>query len=226
MIEAHGSTETLKPRIDPDVEAEYNRHREFLRKSVKQLHASLEHGADEHMNANSSVMAANLGLIEEINKQKDTNKLLKQQVQAKIGQLRHMVQAANARRDRESSPVLGLPSVPMSGTLPASARDSRGMGSSGGDNGDDGRAGINVDTSDPRGLLEMRKARILALKTAIAELENRTMSKAYSKEVLPPMEGMPGMLVASNSGTGFQPSASSKSIGDPSGDGIALPPLK
>jgi hypothetical protein len=189
MIEAHGSTSTLKPRIDPDVEAEYNRHREFLRKSVKQLQNALEKGSEEHMYANSSVMAENLGLIEEINKQKDANKQLKQYVQAKIGHLRHVIQSNMQRNNgRHGNTGGGLPPVPMSGTMPPLTA-SLGESSNNGD-------GSNV--TDPRSLLDMRRQRILALKAAIAELENRHLmgSKAFSKELLPPMEGVINNVMA------------------------------
>jgi hypothetical protein len=44
----------------------------------------------------------------------------------------------------------------------------------------------------------MRRQRILALKAAIAELENRHLmgSKAFSKELLPPMEGVINNVMA------------------------------
>jgi hypothetical protein len=190
MIEGHGSTSTLKPRIDPDVEAEYNRHREFLRKSVKQLQHALEKGSEEHMNANNSVMTENLGLIDEINSQKDANKQLKQHVQAKIGHLRHVIQAQiqRANNGKPSTAAGMLPVVPMSGTMPPL------LGSAGASLGESNRAmtsGTNADNTDPRALLDMRRQRILALKSAIAELESRHMgSKAFSKELLPPMEGV------------------------------------
>ena len=44
---------------------------------------------------------------------------------------------------------------------------------------------------DPMRILERNRQRVVALRAAIAELEKRGMlSKAYSREVLPPMEGI------------------------------------
>lgn len=64
-------------RVDPEVEEEYSRHREFLSRSVKQMQQTLESSSLDHMETNSSVMKTNLGLIAEINKQREANRQLK-----------------------------------------------------------------------------------------------------------------------------------------------------
>ena len=88
QVESHGATGSLKPRVDADVEEEYNRHREFLTKSVKQMKRVFEANAGEHSGSSNDIMKANLELIAEINKQRDSTKQLKRDVQARIGQIR------------------------------------------------------------------------------------------------------------------------------------------
>lgn len=44
LVETYGSLTNVKPRIDPDVEKEYARHKEFLHKSVQDLKKALAAG--------------------------------------------------------------------------------------------------------------------------------------------------------------------------------------
>eukprot|EP00605_Chrysophyceae_sp_TOSAG23-4_P000210 GSChrysophyteH1.ASY1.ANO1.246.1 assembled CDS len=71
LAKEHGAGGPIKPRIDPDVENEYSRHREFLQRSVLQLKKYLAEGSHEHMLTNSQLMGNNLDTIDNINKQRE-----------------------------------------------------------------------------------------------------------------------------------------------------------
>lgn len=70
--------------------------------------------------------------------------------------------------------------------------------------------GAELETVDPLFVLEKNRLRIAALRAAIVELESRVnMHKAYSREVLPPMDG-----VVPPSGQGERPTTSDGREGD------------
>ena len=140
-------------------------------------------------------------LIEEINKQRAANNLLKQAVQAHVGRVRHLAQAqheASVKTARERAKSAG-PFRPTGSTAEQAVRS--------GVNGrvenrihaprPPGTAPAGADRSagstevDPLMVLDKNRFRIAALKGAIEELESRVgMQKAYSREVFPPMDGV------------------------------------
>jgi cilia- and flagella-associated protein 57 len=169
LAKEHGAGGPIKPRIDPDVESEYSRHREFLQRSVAQLKKYLEDGSHEHMLTNSQLMQQNLDLIENINKQREHNRNLKRNVQADIGRIRQMAQQRDIKNKKK------VKTVAATGMNDAGYAIQSGTGTQG--QGD----------IDPTMILERNRQRILALRAAIAELESRRTSvKATS--ILPPLE--------------------------------------
>jgi chromosome segregation ATPase len=181
LVEMHGSHGDIKPRMDPDVEGEYGRHKEFLQRSMGQLKKSLAEGTSAHMETNNQLMQQNMGLIGEINRQRDTNKALKHHVQAEMGRLRHLYQNISiaARSSRGGG-----------GGKPRSAHDSAMQALRELTN-----EANNAESEDPAELsdqLYRNRQRILALRAAIAELEGRRgpgPQRLYSREALPPIDG-------------------------------------
>ena len=123
-------------------------------------------------------------IIEEINKQREANRLLKQAVQAHVGKIRHLAQAQYeaAKKAGKSVPQSmgsAFPPPPSGAAFPEKSAD--------GLNG----TSKNCEVVDPLFILEKNRLRIAALRAAIVELESRVnMQKSYSREVLPPMDGV------------------------------------
>ena len=92
LVTEFGAMGPIKPRMDPEVEGEFARHREFLQRSIVQLKKFLEEGAHDHMLTNNKLMSDNMSLIDGINKQRDFNKKLENEVQADIGRIRQIAQ--------------------------------------------------------------------------------------------------------------------------------------
>jgi len=152
-------------------------------------------------------MDNNLNLIEEINKQRESNRLLKQAVQSYMGKVRHLAQAQfenekkmskKGRRSLSASlgqlPTAGIEFPSLGGAEQHQQASGLGTGVSTGVPGTSIPAGVHSaqsrTTDDPMYVLDKNRFRIAALKGAIAELESRVQSqKAYSREVLPPMDG-------------------------------------
>lgn len=166
-----GAMGPIKPRMDPEVEGEYARHREFLQRSIIQLKKFLEEGAHQHMLTNNKLMSDNMSLIDGINKQRDFNRKLKNEVQADIGRIRQMAQQRDQKARKSSAGDLGIRVPEVQGA---------GMGETGVLGGTD---------TDPSSLLERNRRRILALRAAIAELESRTGGMTGQvPAVLPPVD--------------------------------------
>jgi hypothetical protein len=163
----------MKPRIDPEVEGEYGRHKEFLVKSIAALKKSLEDGVQSHIAVNSQLMSANMQIINEINTQRAANRQVRNALQADIGRLRQMVQAREqavslALKKANANTLSQLPEtmkVVEEYKEPASAPGTARGGE-----------------VDPSSLLERNRHRIIALRAAIAELESRRVTS------LPPIE--------------------------------------
>ncbi len=160
LVVAHGSIGMTKPRIDPEIEGEYDRHKNFLSKSIMQLKNNLEDSVNHHIKSNNEIMNDNLNLISDINKQRELNRKLKGKVQADIGSVRSLMQSlGNALFEPQSSSLQQVMN-------PEAAKD-----------------------ADPSMLLQRNKFKIEALRNVLSKLESRNMQyKAYSKEILPPMD--------------------------------------
>jgi cilia- and flagella-associated protein 57 len=176
IVMAYGSSESVKPRVDPEVEDEYNRHREFLQRSIYELKKALEQGSMNHMATNNEIRDKNMQLISEINQQRETNRQLKNQVQADIGRVRHLMQAMNMKRSKQQSVsekvkfggdhVLTAEPLHFSPTEP------------------------NTDIFEPADMLDKNRKRILALRAALDELASRkqTLDAKQGNDSLPPLE--------------------------------------
>jgi cilia- and flagella-associated protein 57 len=159
----------IKPRMDPEVEGEYARHREFLQRSIVQLKKFLEEGANAHMLTNTKLMSDNMSLIDGINKQRDFNRKLKNEVQADIGRIRQIAQQRDIKQRKQKGGGDTVPQFKAPGTA--------GPGVTG-----------QLDM-DPAAILDRNRRRILALRAAIAELESRGVNVGGQVPmVLPPLD--------------------------------------
>ena len=184
LIVDHGGAGAVKPRLDPEVEREYNRHKDYLAKAVHQLKKTLEESVTSHMNINNQLMKTNMTLIGDINAQRESNRQLKGKVQAGIGSVRHHMQqkkkggggglADLGKENRENSKISDFASIVFTNM----------------NNDDNANADFKEDNVDPTKVLDRNGFKMKALRDAIAELEKRTiLSNSYSREMLPPMEG-------------------------------------
>jgi WD40 repeat protein len=154
----------IKASIEPEVEQEYERHREYLSRSVLQLKKQLTEATAGHGRSNRDIMQENMNLIAVINAQREGNRELKNKVQAGLGRLQHLARVA-ARSLKTSGAAAPPPDL-----------------------------GSDIGTEELRNPileLERNRARTVALRTRINSLENKMMmQKAYSREVLPPIDGV------------------------------------
>lgn len=152
----------IKVSIEPEVEQEYDRHRQYLNRSVLQLKKQLTEATAGHGRSNRDIMQENMNLIAVINAQRESNRDLKNKVQAGLGRLQHLARVAS-RGNKHGLPAVGS----FHGTSDAEV------------------------IRNPVTELEANRARMIALRSRINSLENKMMmQKAYSREVLPPMDGV------------------------------------
>lgn len=178
IVQLYGSMENVKPRVDPEVESEYNRHREFLQRSIQELKKALDASSMTHMATNNTIRMKNMDLINEINNQREMNRQMKISVQADIGRIRHLANGINARKKE----MLKL------GQQLAAAKEMPGMATD-----DIATQDNNSEFVEPLDLLDKNKLRIRLLRETLDALEGRLRPQGYgravSKEVLPPLEG-------------------------------------
>ena len=189
LVEEYGSQDSIKPRVDPDVEKEYVRHKQFLMRSVAQLKKSLNEETEKHATTNSNLRGDNMRLIGEINKQREANKQLKINVQANLGRLQHMARVAhgNGKKEKKSAP---RGSGKSAGLMALEAALERGLGEGSGGNEDIKETTNDMIETNPLLQLDRNRRRIILLREKISDLEKRMVNnRAYSKEVLPPMDG-------------------------------------
>jgi len=180
LVSNYGSQEAMKPRIDPDVEKEYVRHKQFLLRSVAQLKKSLNDETEAHEQTNSSLRKTNMDLIEEINAQREQNRALKMAVQADLGRLQHMARAGQSKKNAQNGRTTGL--VALEAALESSSNE-------------------EVTRADTSALndLDKNRRKIALLREKISELEGKLVNqRAYSREVLPPMDGGRGNILPSS----------------------------
>jgi WD40 repeat protein len=190
LVEEYGSQDAIKPRVDPDVEKEYVRHKQFLLRSVAQLKKSLNEETDKHATMNSDLRNDNMRLINEINKQREANKCLKMNVQANLGRLQHMARVAHGNGKKDKSKNIN--SGKSAGLQALEAALERGLGDGGGGGGGGGVQETSNDMIETNPLLQLdrNRRRIILLREKISDMEKRMVNnRAYSKEVLPPMDG-------------------------------------
>lgn len=177
---------------------------------MAQLQSALGEETNAHTQTNCTLMADNMKLIEEINKQRAANNLLKQAVQAHVGRVRHIAQAqheASVKAAREGARSAG-PHRTRGSTAEQAVKSGiyqpRPPGTAPG--GMDRSSVSGGMEMDPLLQLDKNRFRIAALKGAIQELESRVgMQKAYSREVFPPMDGVRAMPGAGGEDSGLVP---------------------
>lgn len=197
IVQAFSTTDAVKPRVDPEVEEEYNRHREFLQRSILELKKALEQGSMHHMTTNNEIREKNMNLIAEINQQREINRQLKHTVQADIGRIRHLMQNMSMKKSK-----MGSSSVQDGQALMIPSTDLSVLANE-----------TNPEFLEPTDLLEKNRKRIMGLRQALDDLQARgqmIMSKAASREVLPRLD--------TNQAKKNQPSTTSNM-------GFALPPI-
>jgi WD40 repeat protein len=198
IVMTYGSTDSVKPRVDPEVEEEYNRHREFLQKSIAELKKALEQGSMSHMATNNEIREKNMLLIAEINQQREINRQLKNNVQADIGRIRHLMQGMNMKRSKAQAQGQA-----PGGAAPGANTSLDSANITSVDNFTLLPHETNPDFIEPTDLLEKNRKRILGLRSALEDLLNRKqhlLSKAISREVLPPLENGQSNMVRKPSG--------------------------
>ena len=210
LVATHSGNQEVKTTMDPEVTDEYERHKEFLQKSVSQLKGALENEVQSHTSSTSSMMKKNLELIDEINKQREKNKTIKSSVQAATGRLTHLARvqaekmaaqikaqekAAATFTSRSPSTSSFLPPTSSSGNKKGNRTRSREDGLMTGVNpqaaAGDGGFGLNgngfvstptnsAENMNPLGILERNRKRMTALRLYIAELEGRIVMQNSS----------------------------------------------
>jgi len=170
LVETHGGGGVVKAIIDPELESEYARHREYLERSIKQMQKVLADETLNHQNMNVKMMTENLDLIGEINAQRDDNRSLKNAIQAEMGKLTALARATVAKKPKRN---MGPKSNSSFKFTEIEADD------------DDPTNGI-----DPLRILERNRQRMMAIRGCISELESRLLqAHPNSRQItLPPVE--------------------------------------
>merc|ERR1712137_1206550 len=74
-----------KPELDPDIQREYNRQRDYLEKSVANLKRKLLKDSDVHRLDNQNIIQENVGLIRQISElRKEIDTLKKERQQQRL----------------------------------------------------------------------------------------------------------------------------------------------
>merc|ERR1712187_805224 len=95
-----------KQELDPDIQREYGRQREYLEKSVDSLKKKLLKDSDVHRSDNMRILQENVGLIREINDLRREIEYLKRERQ----QQRLNVKADTAGGGEQQKKATGPPS--------------------------------------------------------------------------------------------------------------------
>ena len=111
LVERYGSEENIRPRIDPEINEEYTRHKEYLQKSVKELKNTLTINEEASLHMSNDLRQKNMQLISEINSQREANKLTKLGIQSEIARVRQVSQLqANHTRKKQLNALSSLAS--------------------------------------------------------------------------------------------------------------------
>ena len=87
--------DVTKDGVDLNVRNEYQRHQEFLEKTLSGLKLKFAQDVKKHKNINLRLMQENIQIIQEISQQRDQNRLTKQAVAAKLSDLKLQRQREN-----------------------------------------------------------------------------------------------------------------------------------
>lgn len=217
----------MKPRLEPEVEQEYHRHKEFLQKSIQKLKKDMETSLTNRVEVNSQLMQQNLELIDEINKQRELNRETKNKVQAETGKLRRQVQGLPEGKDKRLNSQDDGDGMQTAAT-DSLTNDELNLNPSR----DQGKAGSH-DMLDPTNILNYNERRISALMDAISSLKkNRLVKGVASMETSQNGEGshsprgedvvLPFLTAKVFPASALDPS-NSASISDSTVEGVTLP---
>lgn len=202
IVMKYGSAELIKPRIDTEVEEEYNRHRQYLQHSIQELKRNLELVSTQHRSANAGIREQNMSLIQQINHQREENKSLKAIVQAEIGRIRHLL---NNQQPGGGSGAGHHKHARRSGSVTSSMKSAGGAGGANGavpghsdsnngllmnlpgvnilndpglmaQSGGAGGLGTNPEFLDPAEMLLYNQRRIAALTALLDDIQARGMT--------------------------------------------------
>ena len=173
--------DTSSNLMDPDIEEEFKRQKDHLEGAILSMKKKLQHDAVQFKQDENRLIEQNLGLIREINDQRETNKSVKGNLQVQLGILQRISREQAAREKRmgkkgKSSKSLRSSSVPP----PEKTYSSRGE--------------LVEDGEVLLGELELNKQRISHLREIVNVLETKIVNQRTfgSKEVLPPVERIEG----------------------------------
>mmetsp|Transcript_12785 Transcript_12785/g.26063 ORF Transcript_12785/g.26063 Transcript_12785/m.26063 type:complete len:1199 (+) Transcript_12785:49-3645(+) len=85
-----------KDGVDINVQNEYQRHQQFLERTLSSLKLKFNQDVKKHKSINLKLMEENIQIIQEISAQRDQNKLKKQMLAAKLGDLKLRSQRESA----------------------------------------------------------------------------------------------------------------------------------
>lgn len=255
IVVKYGSTELIKPRIDSEVEGEYNRHRSYLQHSIQELKKNLEHVSLQHRGANTVIREQNMALIGQINSQRDENKALKGIVQAEIGRIRHLLNnlnnngntgAANNNTGKRGYGYKGSQDGSANNAAPGSANNTLmnlpGMNILADANNNTNMNGTNNDFGDPSDILLRNQRRLQALQQLLDDLQARgqtlltqTLPRTLSTEGLGGSRPGTGSHMNDSNSASFLPTignnnnnsnaSGSRRGSNNNGNVVSLPPL-
>lgn len=180
IVLKYGSEDAIRPRIDFEIQNEYDRHKKYLLRSVKELKISVKIMEEERSTGTAELRQKNMNLITEINVEREGNKNLKNNLQADIARVRHISQLQqNMMRKKEQA----LKRASMSHSSKGSGRPGRGD--------KDAMAAWDPMVSEdsissneapnPVDMLDHNRRRILALNAAIKQLQIKQASRRISQ---------------------------------------------
>jgi hypothetical protein len=193
------------------VNDEYERHREFLVKSVQELKGALDEEVVHNAKGLNELMKTNLSLIDQINKQREDNKKIKETVYAATGRLTHLARVAaeklsQATKEAEAKGTTLMLPAPPAGTQKKGKKKSGGSGAVALTSGSSGEGNNYISLgvtsafsskeqrtteteSNPLFILERNRRRMQTLRLFITELENRMISmNPATSSTLPPID--------------------------------------
>ena len=141
----------------------------------------------EHTASTNALMKGNMEMIDDINKQRESNKVLKLRVQSDMGELRRVSQVIGAKGDRGRG--MGLTRFfddppDMSSTFPMGLGQGEGQGEG---EGEGGEIELEESGEDLTETLYRNRQRLLALRSAVVDLEGRRRA-VPTPLALPPID--------------------------------------
>jgi chromosome segregation ATPase len=161
LFQSHVTKQQVqKNEVDVNVQSEYQRHQQYLEKTLHALKIKFSKDVKAHKATNVRLMEENIQIIQEISRQRDENKLTKQMLQARLGdfKLKMAKMGGAAGMGRGETPGSTSPRLSSSNSIAGNAQ------------------------------LEANKQRIMDLRKSVQEMEEKVIAqRPFSREVLPPV---------------------------------------